>query len=375
MLGCDWQGGIDRLDEAPDARGGSDPDRTNWPFTLTLQMTLLSIIVPFHDSAGKCGRLLSTLATIENAGVELVLVDDGSTDGTALLLKQFERTAKAGARLVFQENRGPGAARNAGCRAASGEYVWFVDSDDDIRAEPVEFLENCGRRGFDFVDFDLLDRGEQRNTMGLPPGEYRNQGEVETLLGTRFGRMCTKLVRKDLIESKTLYFPEYCFYEDNLAEFTYPGAVSTFCKSRIVGYIHHQEFSSITRRPLDGKYFDRLPVAEYGIRRVSIAKTGHIPPMYREKFTTLYLLNTVNQTLGRMPGSHWISLMQLMKSYRKIARNLRLARLQLRAVPGSWKYKAVFTVLWCVSYILPRRSSYFERMHMRAWGRPIQFFE
>src|SRR6476646_1320860 len=93
---------------------------------------LLSIIVPFFNSAGKADRLLSTLAGIEESDVELIFVDDGSSDGTAGYLHEWQTRMRVRGTAVRQENKGPGAARNHGLDVAAGQFVWYVDADDDI---------------------------------------------------------------------------------------------------------------------------------------------------------------------------------------------------------------------------------------------------
>jgi len=90
---------------------------------------LLSIVVPFYNSAHKSERLLSTLRQLSAQDVEVVLVDDGSNDAT---LQQFKNDASVAVLVLTQNNRGPGGARNTGLRSARGKYVLFVDSDDDI---------------------------------------------------------------------------------------------------------------------------------------------------------------------------------------------------------------------------------------------------
>ena len=81
----------------------------------------LSIIVPFHNSAKKCGPLLGVLREVRaEDDVELIFVDDGSTDGTVAVLREFEAGAKCPVLLIERGNGGPGAARNSGLDRASG---------------------------------------------------------------------------------------------------------------------------------------------------------------------------------------------------------------------------------------------------------------
>ena len=72
----------------------------------------LSIIVPVHNSAEKCRPLLGVLRELRpEDDVELIFVDDGSTDGTVVVLREFQASAKCPVIVVERENGGPGAAR------------------------------------------------------------------------------------------------------------------------------------------------------------------------------------------------------------------------------------------------------------------------
>ena len=72
---------------------------------------LLSIISPFYNSEQKCGRLLRTLETLDAPDVELIFVDDGSTDGTLNVLSEFKEKAKLPTLIISQSNKGPGGGQ------------------------------------------------------------------------------------------------------------------------------------------------------------------------------------------------------------------------------------------------------------------------
>ena len=116
---------------------------------------LLSVIVPFFNSSGKADRLMSTLAGINEPDVELIFVDDGSSDGTAVYLREWQTRMQIRCTVVHQENTGPGAARNHGLDLASGHFVWYVDADDDINPQVVPVVRRLQAHGYDFIDFNV----------------------------------------------------------------------------------------------------------------------------------------------------------------------------------------------------------------------------
>lgn len=102
---------------------------------------LVSIIVPIYNVAP---YLQATLDSIENQtykNTEIILVDDGSTDNPQPLLKLFCSRHK-NAKLIVQKNKGLAGARNTGYKYATGELVYFYDSDDLLHPKMIEFLVN-----------------------------------------------------------------------------------------------------------------------------------------------------------------------------------------------------------------------------------------
>lgn len=87
---------------------------------------LFSVVIPTYNRAAFVGETLASVFAQTFADFEIIVVDDGSTDGTA----EFIRGLNAAIRLICTANGGPGAARNRGVREARGRYVAFLDSDD-----------------------------------------------------------------------------------------------------------------------------------------------------------------------------------------------------------------------------------------------------
>jgi len=101
------------------------PEQTSRPLDV-------SVIIPAYQAAETLGRALSSVAAQTAAPAEVIVVDDGSSDGTADVAETF-RAVFAHCRFVVltQSNQGPGAARNAALQAATCKYVAFLDADDE----------------------------------------------------------------------------------------------------------------------------------------------------------------------------------------------------------------------------------------------------
>ena len=89
-------------------------------------MPFFSTIIPVYNRAELAAAAIESALAQEDNDQEIIVVDDGSTDDTPKALARFGDRI----RIVRQENRGPGAARNLGIQHATGQYVTFLDSDD-----------------------------------------------------------------------------------------------------------------------------------------------------------------------------------------------------------------------------------------------------
>lgn len=95
----------------------------------------LSIIIPAYNAEAYLPQCLDSILAQEHKDCEVIVVDDGSTDGTAALLECYPDV-----KVVHQENHGMSTARNRGLDEAQGEYILFVDSDDLLTAGALETL-------------------------------------------------------------------------------------------------------------------------------------------------------------------------------------------------------------------------------------------
>ncbi len=95
---------------------------------------LISVIIPTHNRAGMIGETLESVFAQDYRPIEVIVVDDGSTDDTEDAVRSFGSRATGGLslRYIRQENAGAPAARNRGFRESRGEYIQFLDSDDLI---------------------------------------------------------------------------------------------------------------------------------------------------------------------------------------------------------------------------------------------------
>ena len=104
-------------------------------------MPAISIIVPVYNVQGYIGRCIESILGQTFADFELILVDDGSTDGSGRICADFVRRDSR-VTLLENDHKGVSAARNAGLDAARGRYIAFIDSDDCVHPRYLEVLYN-----------------------------------------------------------------------------------------------------------------------------------------------------------------------------------------------------------------------------------------
>ena len=148
---------------------------------------LVSVVVPTYNRAYCLGRALESVVGQTYANWELIVVDDGSTDGTAEMV-QAGYGSEGRMRYIRQANAGVSAARNAGIREARGEYVAFMDSDDVWKPWKLEAQLAClgmfPEAGMVWAEFEGMDENGvtvSERYLRKMYGAYRHFGSFEDL--------------------------------------------------------------------------------------------------------------------------------------------------------------------------------------------------
>ncbi|MCP1101266.1 glycosyltransferase involved in cell wall biosynthesis [Aequitasia blattaphilus] len=177
---------------------------------------LVSIIVPVYNVQAYLERCVISLENQTYRNVEIILVDDGSTDGSGALCDSLkERDSRI--QVIHKENGGLSDARNTGLKAANGDYVIYIDSDDYVGLNMVKAcLERITQDESDLLIFDLIrveDNQESIDTIHeLKSGCYRLKEEKKILLSSPSA--CNKMFRRDFLLKSGVTFPVGKHYED-----------------------------------------------------------------------------------------------------------------------------------------------------------------
>lgn len=118
---------------------------------------LLSVIIPVYNVVGTLRRCVDSVLAQGIDDMEIIIVDDGSTDGSAVICDKYKSPRVI---VVHQANAGLSEARNEGLRLARGEFVTFVDSDDYIEPDTYPALfERMARADVDILEYSIVREG------------------------------------------------------------------------------------------------------------------------------------------------------------------------------------------------------------------------
>ena len=180
----------------------------------------ISIVIPVYNVEKYLARCLDSVYGQETEiPYEVVIVDDGATDGSGAICDAYAAEHPQITVVIHQENAGLGGARNTGIHAAQGKYIFFVDSDDTIRPDAVEKLCDATRRhNADMVIYPVRSVCEDGTQIGIVRDPQTTNvvytpDKVPALI-CNFPVAVNKVCRKTLFTENDIFFPPRVWYED-----------------------------------------------------------------------------------------------------------------------------------------------------------------
>lgn len=179
----------------------------------------LSVIIPIYNKAAYILGCLNSVVAQSLRDIEIICIDDGSTDGSAEIISEFAEKDER-IRLIKQNNQGAGVARNAGIKSAKGEYIAFLDADDYYpsndtlaRIYGAAKANNADICGGSFCEI----RGNEIVTKfdGIMSGNtFAREGWID-YRDYQFDYGYYRFIyRRDFLARNALFFPDYRRYQD-----------------------------------------------------------------------------------------------------------------------------------------------------------------
>jgi glycosyltransferase involved in cell wall biosynthesis len=191
----------------------------------------VSVIIPVYNVEPYLAECLDSIVGQGLQQIEIICVDDGSTDGSSAILREYA-ARDARIQVVTQSNGGLSAARNAGMARASGEYLYFMDSDDRLARDALGYLYGeAVKDKLDVLYFDGESFYESPELEAQFPGYktcYKRPRELAEVysgceLFTELHKdraycvsACLQMIRRDYLAEAGIAFPVGLLYEDNL---------------------------------------------------------------------------------------------------------------------------------------------------------------
>lgn len=185
---------------------------------------MVSVIVPVYQAEKYLEKCINSILNQTYEDLELILIDDGSTDRCLDIIREFQKSDKR-IRYFWQENSGVSVARNKGIEISKGDYILFVDADDTIDIEMLEYMMDKVVRydteivlcGFDYIYSDEI----VTEIPELEEGRIKNT-EIKKYFWKLYDQgilhnIGTKLYSKSLLDREKIQFEEKKqVYEDIL---------------------------------------------------------------------------------------------------------------------------------------------------------------
>lgn len=274
----------------------------------------VSVIVPTYNRAALLPRALASITAQTFGDWEIILVDDGSTDGTATLAAGFARRLGDRFRYLWQPNAGASAARNTGIDAARGAFVAFLDSDDEFLPTKLErhlelfnlqpslglvyadsaFVDLAGKPHLSV--FDAMTKGARRVAcvQVAPRMNVCTDSLFDSLLREYFISTISGVVRRQVLGAE-VRFPVNCTYAE---EWLFYLQIARRCQAGFVDEPlcrHHFTPGSVARSNVEANLRGRLEVLRAIVGRFPDLTVGqrnvmrrHCAQTYRELGNVLF---------------------------------------------------------------------------------------
>lgn len=177
-------------------------------------MATISIIVPVYNTEQYLPRCIDSILNQSFTDFELLLIDDGSTDGSGRICDSYgERDNRI--RVFHKENGGVSSARNVGLDNANGEWIYFVDSDDEVMEKGLQTLIDCISSEVDIVLGGFVEVGEDGNSSSIEKKELRLLSKRQSIITSYYGYdlyykylgyLWIRLLRNNVIQENGLRF-------------------------------------------------------------------------------------------------------------------------------------------------------------------------
>lgn len=299
------------------------------PFSKKLNTKLymkISIIIPVYNVSGYIERCLLSVLNQTYNNIECILINDSTPDNSIEIVEKLieEYSGKISIKIIcHEENKGLSEARNTGIRHATGEYVYFLDSDDAITKSCIEemvSLAECYTP--DFVIGHVMEYNSKETEIKIPIAEnfiVSNSQIAKLYSSHRWNMMaCNKLINRKLILEHNLFFFPDIYHEDELWSFQLAAYACKMAICHNATYLYFRRPDSIMKVRSCKHFEDMFKIVE---QCNLLVHTGCVTKRLYPQIKTLY----------------WAALVELCKNGTSEGYKKSMAKQLLKKIDGNVK--------------------------------------
>lgn len=177
---------------------------------------MITVIIPAFNAEKTISQTLESILAQTYQKLEIIIIDDGSTDNTFNICQEYKISDKR-IKVINQSNSGPSAARNLGIELSSGEYISFVDSDDILPKNGLEYLVSSFKTNNE-IDIVIGSYYKNKTLIHIPSKKVNNVEIISDLVLSNYimGYLCNKLYKSSIIKKNNLRLDESLNYAEDL---------------------------------------------------------------------------------------------------------------------------------------------------------------
>lgn len=212
-------------------------------------MPKISVIIPVYNVANCLIRCLNTVIKQTYKNLEIILINDGSTDISGKICEQYALKDNR-IKIIYTEHEGPSQARNIGIQNATGEYVTFIDSDDDVELDILEYLYNISKRfncNLSICAHTIYKSKKRKKTFKLKLDEKLSSHDcIKKMLNNNGVHVSAwaKLYKKDLFNG--IEYPKGHIFEDIYTTYKLIIKANSIAIGHLSKYNYRKRINSIT---------------------------------------------------------------------------------------------------------------------------------
>ena len=225
-------------------------------------MKLVSIIIPIYNSEKYLRRCIESALNQTYSNIEIVAINDGSTDKSRDILTEYSMKDKR-IKPINIGNKGVSAVRNIGIEQATGDYIFFLDSDDFIKNDLIANLSNYMEKDYDLIKYKTIYVDENENEMERIDGPIFEEKNGEDAFNIMYDKDTMLqvpwlyLYKKNLFTDNNITYPEGKVHEDFARTILIMLKAKKMCSVNIYGYYYRKTQKSITRGNEEERIFEK----------------------------------------------------------------------------------------------------------------------